>query len=54
MYACFSLHRWQKSTKIRDEMLQKIKNVMIGYKTGKNGRIIEYGWASTKNMAFNG
>ena len=32
-----------KDTKIRDEMLQKVKNMMIGYKTGKNGRITEYG-----------
>ena len=41
MYASFSLHRRQeKNTKITDEMLQKVKNVMNGLnKTDKNGRI---------------
>ena len=29
----------RKNTTIIDKMLQKEKNVMTGYKTGKNGRI---------------
>ena len=38
----FQFAQMTKNTKIRDEMLQKIKNVMSGYETGKNGRITEY------------